>query len=91
MQFKLIIYYLTIFTAVDCEWDVWNMGECDKSCGGGFRTNTRVPKVDEQHGGEKCTGASNVTESCNIQECPGKFYYGIIMQNEIKIKIPSPV
>ena len=55
---------------VDCEWDEWNIGECDKSCGGGIRTNTRVLKVNEQHGGVKCSGASNVSESCNIQECP---------------------
>ena len=45
---------------------------CDKTCGGGTRTNIRVPKVDLQHGGVECTGHSTITESCNIQECPGK-------------------
>ena len=58
---------------VDCEWDDWQVGQCDKSCGGGLLTKTRVPKVDEQHGGQKCAGHSSITESCNVQECPGKF------------------
>ena len=56
---------------VDCEWDDWQLGKCSKTCGGGSRTNTRTPKVDAAHGGEECNGASNITESCNTQECPG--------------------
>lgn len=56
---------------VDCEWNDWQNGECDQPCGGGFLTNTRTPKVDAQHGGDKCTGSSTVTESCNVHECPG--------------------
>ena len=56
---------------VDCEWDEWKTGECDEPCGGGMRTNTRIPKVDAQHGGEECTGSSSITESCNQHECPG--------------------
>ena len=64
---------LTLLHIVDCEWDAWIIGECSQTCGGGFRTNTRVPLADEQHGGAECTGASTVYESCNIQECPGNF------------------
>ena len=60
-----------IRSVVDCEWDEWNIGRCSKTCGGGMVTNTRVPKVDVQHGGEECTGSSTVTESCNVHECPG--------------------
>merc|ERR1712080_222984 len=56
---------------IDCEWGDWQVGDCDKSCGGGLLTKTRVPEVAEQYGGEECTGQSSVTESCNIQECPG--------------------
>ena len=67
----MFIYSLKII--VDCEWDEWQVGECDKSCGGGLLTKTRVPKVDKAHGGKECTGPSSVTESCNVQECPGKF------------------
>ena len=60
---------------VHCEWNEWKIGECDKSCGGGFRTNTRTVKVDAKHGGEVCAGSSTITESCNVQECPGKIFY----------------
>ena len=60
------------FILVDCEWDDWEIGVCDKSCGGGLRTNLREPKMDALHGGEECTGNSTVTESCNVQECKGK-------------------
>ena len=58
---------------VDCEWDEWQVGECDKACGGGLFTKTRVPKIDEKHGGKVCTGHRSVTESCNVHECPGTF------------------
>ena len=58
---------------VDCEWDEWQVGECDKLCGGGLLTKTRVPKGDEKHGGKACTGHPSVTESCNTHECPGTF------------------
>ena len=58
---------------VDCEWDEWQVGECDKVCGGGLLTKTRVSKMDEKHGGKACTGHSSVTESCNVHECPGTF------------------
>ena len=56
---------------VDCEWDEWEVGECSKSCGGGTRTNSRKPSIDAEHGGEDCSGSSIVSESCNVQECPG--------------------
>ena len=62
-----------IHISVDCEWDDWQIGECDEPCGGGFRTKTRVPKVDEKHGGNVCIGHSKINESCNIQECPGTY------------------
>ena len=58
--------------AVDCEWDEWNVGECSKACGGGERTNTRDKKVEASNGGEECSESAIVTESCNIDECPGK-------------------
>ena len=57
-----------------CEWDEWNIGECDLPCGGGLRTNTRSPKVEAKHGGEECAGSSKIIESCNVHECPGKLF-----------------
>ena len=54
-----------------CIWHDWQEGECSKSCGGGTRTNTRKPSIDAKHGGDDCPGSSIVTESCNVQECPG--------------------
>ena len=56
---------------VDCEWDSWQVGECTKECGGGKRTNTRPIKTGAEHGGRNCSGHSQITEDCNIQECPG--------------------
>ena len=56
---------------VHCEWDEWKIGECDKSCSGGVRTNTRKVKVDAQHGGDECNGSSSATETCNAHECTG--------------------
>ena len=53
------------------------IGACSKTCGGGMRTNIRELKflaesaeeLQDLH--ESCAGSSNITESCNIQECPG--------------------
>ena len=56
---------------VHCEWDDWVIGECNKECGGGMRTNTRTEKVSAEHGGEECPGPASVDESCNVHECPG--------------------
>ena len=72
-----MIYFILRFV-VDCLWDEWKIGMCDKSCGGGTRTDIRVPKVDVEHGGQECTGPSTVTESCNVQECPGKHFVNMM-------------
>ena len=72
--FKLQIYYLgkQLSFLVDCKWGNWTFGECSSSCGGGIRLDTRQELVDATNGGKECTGPSNLTENCNIQECPGK-------------------
>jgi len=51
---------------IDCVWDDWQVGACNKTCGGGFLMKTRVPKIDEEHGGEECTGHSTVTEVMSL-------------------------
>ena len=53
-------------------WDNWKVGPCTKSCGGGILRKTREEKVSAANGGNKCEGLDDVTESCNVQECPGK-------------------
>ena len=57
---------------VDCEWDEWRIGECSKTCGGGERINIRNKKIEAINGGKECSGTSNLTDSCNKIECPGK-------------------
>jgi hypothetical protein len=59
-------------TLVDCEWNEWKIGECSQTCGGGERTNTRDKKIREAHGGKECSGSSTITETCNVNDCPGK-------------------
>ena len=56
---------------VNCEWDEWKIGECDQTCGGGIRRNTRKIKVNAKHGGKECEGSATSTETCNTNECPG--------------------
>ena len=75
-----IIYSISSFV-VDCLWNEWQIGVCDKSCGGGSRTDTRERKVDVEHGGQECTGDSTLTESCNVHECPGKLVVNMMHYN----------
>ena len=56
---------------MDCEWDVWIIGECSKTCGVGERTNTRDKRVKAAHGGKECPGFPTVTDICNTNQCPG--------------------
>ena len=65
-------YNILCFISVDCVWDKWNIGECSKTCGGGKKIITRAKKVEADHGGKECSGSSNITESCNVEECSGK-------------------
>ena len=58
------------FLQVHCEWDDWMIGDCSRTCAGGWRIKTRTAKIAAEHGGEECTGSSSVEESCNLQNCP---------------------
>ena len=57
---------------VHCDWGPWEVTDCDKLCGGGTQTKTRKITIEAKHEGKACTGESNITVSCNVQECPGK-------------------
>ena len=35
------LHYKKLIIKVDCEWDEWIIGECSKTCGGGFWNNFR--------------------------------------------------
>ena len=80
---RTVLYRYIFSDLVDCEWNDWQKGKCSVTCGGGTLTKTRSPKFDAQHGGQECTGQPEVTESCNIQECPGNVL--IILQNSNNI------
>jgi hypothetical protein len=59
------------------EWGSWS--NCDKNCGGGFQTATRIPIQRAKNGGAECP--ENVTiRPCNTNECPFTF----------KVKIENP-
>ena len=60
---------------MDCEWTEWQNGTCSVTCGDGTLINTRTRRVEAEHGGEECSGSSNMTESCNITVCPGNMYF----------------
>ena len=66
------ISHQLMYGVADCEWNDWIIGDCSKTCGGGTRTDTRTPKKSAEHGGQECDGPTSVTESCNVQECPGR-------------------
>lgn len=70
-----VIFYII----VDCRWGDWNFGECSKSCGGGVRFDTREKLIKALNGGKDCSGPSNITENCNIHDCPGDHLYSKLM------------
>ena len=77
-KIKWLSYTLCVdvfFHSVHCEWDDWIIGECSRTCAGGWRIKTRTAKIVAEHGGEECTGSSSVEESCNLQNCPSMKNY----------------
>ena len=60
----------TLNRNVHCKWDVWQIGDCTLTCGGGTRTNTREKLVFKDHGGDECVGPFSIEESCNVNKCP---------------------
>ena len=72
---------------MDCEWNEWQNGTCSNTCGNGTMTNNRTKKVEAAHGGQECPGSSNVTEGCNIEECPGNMYLHKNCINLVMLKV----
>ena len=64
---------IAIHNIVNCEWNDWVLGECTKTCGRGTRNDNRTKKVSDEHGGTECTGPTNRTVDCNVDECPGVY------------------
>ena len=64
---------LFLVVLVDGNFTGWtDSGNCSKTCGGGFLTQTRsCTNPPTQHGGQNCTGNTTRTVMCNVDPCPG--------------------
>ena len=71
---------------VDCEWDKWKTGKCSTTCGGGVKYVTRKKIVEAAHGGKNCSGDSIITESCNVEECPGRNMIRSMNNTTVRVK-----
>ena len=57
----------------DCVWGPWgNFTECTETCGGGFKTRSRVVATPPLYGGAACEGDAFESIICNPDPCPGK-------------------
>ena len=57
-----------IFIAIDCVWSDWGpFGECDKTCGAGYRHSTRT-STGPFYGGAECVGDATQKQACNLME-----------------------
>merc|ERR1712203_834935 len=57
---------------VNCTWADWgNFTQCTESCGGGFKTRSRVIASPPLYGGAACEGDAFESVACNVQPCTG--------------------
>ena len=47
---------------------------------------TRKKIVEAAHGGKNCTGDSIITESCNVEECPGRNIIRLMNNSTVGVK-----
>merc|ERR1712088_719854 len=53
---------------IDCVWNDWGpFGECDKTCGAGFRHSKRS-STGPFYGGAECVGDATQKQACNLME-----------------------
>jgi len=53
---------------IDCVWSDWGpFGECDKTCGAGYRHSTRT-STGPFYGGAECVGDATQKQACNLME-----------------------
>ena len=54
-------------------------------------TKTRSEKTSAAHGGDECEGESSISESCNVQECPGSnyvlFYFNLFISEKCSCQL----
>uniref|UniRef100_A0A6C0CT81 Spondin-like TSP1 domain-containing protein n=1 Tax=viral metagenome TaxID=1070528 RepID=A0A6C0CT81_9ZZZZ len=55
---------------INCSLSLWKDGECNVSCGGGMKRQTRTVLVQNAYGGSPCTESLTQNVSCNSQPCP---------------------
>ena len=56
------------FVAIDCVWSDWGpFGDCDQTCGAGFRHSTRT-STGPFYGGAECVGDATQKQPCNLME-----------------------
>ena len=83
-QFPTYVIKLHTFIPVHGNWtDYGDWGACSADCGGGNQTRSRTctnPTPD--HGGDKCEGVTDETQTCNERPCPGQlvFYWDILKE-----------
>ena len=58
--------------SVDCVWTEFDYTECSNPCGPGTREGNRSILIPAQHGGQECTGPTEVTEDCNSEPEAGR-------------------
>ena len=50
-----------------CDWNDWEVGQCSKTCGGGYKTKVRTLQNDVKDV-TRC-GSSSIKEPCNVKSC----------------------
>ena len=73
-QGKLQIYVCLVVDGGWNDWTAWT--SCTKTCGGGEQERVRAcNNPTPVNGGADCSGKNTMTQPCNWNDCPGKYYY----------------